>query len=54
MDFYSRAWTAAAENYGAARAEKWGRWARLWQTIKIVAIIALALGLFYLVQRGPA
>jgi hypothetical protein len=45
MGFYDRAWNSAADSYGAARAEKYGRIARFWAWVKVMACVALAIGI---------
>lgn len=45
MGFYERAWNSAADSYGAARAEKYGRIARFWRGVQIMMILGLALGI---------
>lgn len=45
MSWESEAWRAAAQTYGAARAEKWGRWHRAWTMLRLLACAALAVGI---------
>lgn len=44
-EFHERAWNAAADAYGAARAEKWGKWARFLLLMKLVAIAVMVMGI---------
>jgi hypothetical protein len=42
-DFFERAWHSGADEYGRARAEKYGRRARWWALIKLAAIVVLVI-----------
>jgi hypothetical protein len=52
MGFMDRAWNSAADEYGRARAEKYGRIMRVWRAIQVCIGIALALGIAYLRHVG--
>ncbi|MET0415992.1 MAG: hypothetical protein ABW022_08230 [Actinoplanes sp.] len=52
MGFMDRAWESAAEEYGKARAEKYGRIMKAWRTIQVLAGIGLGLGILYLWHLG--
>lgn len=48
MSFFERAWHSAAHEYGRARAEQYGRWAKLGNALGVVLCVALALGIIFL------
>lgn len=54
MWFYTRAWTAAAEQYGKDRAEKYGRIAKIVRAFYVLACLALILGIVHLWNLGQA
>lgn len=52
MSFHRRAWHAAAAQYGSDRSEKYGRIARAIRVVKIIAVVMLVAGIFYLWRLG--
>jgi len=53
MGFFDRAWYSAAEQYGANRAEKYGRIAKLGRALAALACLVLAAGIVVLWQGRP-
>ena len=45
MGFERDAWRGAAQAYGAARAEKYGRFYKAWRTVQLLMIVALLMGI---------
>jgi len=52
MGFMDRAWNSAADEYGRARAEKYGRLMKVWRVVQVVACLVLAAGIAYLAHLG--
>ena len=48
MSFFERAWHSAAHEYGRARAEQYGRWAKIGNVLGALLCVLLALGIVYL------
>jgi hypothetical protein len=52
MGFFEKAWGSAAETYGAARAEKWGKVARFWRALQLLLGVLLIIGIVYMWTLG--
>lgn len=52
MSFFKTAWHAGAAEYGRARAERYGRWARAAGAIGVLISLLLAVGIVIAVQGG--
>lgn len=48
MGFFERAWDSAGHEYGRARAEQYGRWAKVLRALQLLACVLLALGIVFL------
>jgi hypothetical protein len=53
MGFGQHAWKAAAEQYGANRAEKYGAIFKIVVFLQVVMCIVFAVGIIYLINIGP-
>lgn len=53
MNFYKTAYRAGAEEYGRARAERYGLWALAWLWLRLCACVGLFLAVVYVWQAGP-
>lgn len=51
MGFFDHAWKAAAEQYGADRSEKYGKIARFWAGLQVVAIILFVAAIAYMIGK---
>lgn len=52
MGFFDIAWRAAAEAYGASRAEKYGKVARAWRVVQMLMVIVLILAIVWAANSG--
>lgn len=52
MGFYDRAWSAAADQYGRDRSEKYGKVAKAIRLFQLAAAVALAIGIIVMWNIG--